>query len=69
MEQIAELVRRLTPGGDQLSDVEARVLASNFASLAEDNASLLLRQEPGPDAWTPTSLAAFVTRVALDRWI
>jgi AcrR family transcriptional regulator len=69
VEQIAELVRRLTPGGDQLSDAEARVLASNFASLAEDNASLLLRQEPGPDAWTPASLAAFVTRVALDRWI
>jgi len=68
VEQIAELVRRLTPGGDQLSDAEARVLASNFASLAEDNASLLLRQEPGPDAWTPASLAAFVTRVALDRW-
>ena len=69
VEQIAELVRRLTPGGEQLSDAEARVLASNFASLAEDNASLLLRQEPGPDAWTPASLAAFVTRVALDRWI
>ncbi len=68
VEQIAELVRRLTPGGDQLSDAEARVLASNFASLAEDNASLLLRQEPGPDAWTPATLAAFVTRVALDRW-
>jgi AcrR family transcriptional regulator len=68
VEQIAELVRRLTPDGDQLTDAEARVLASNFASLAEDNASLLLRQKPGPDAWTPASLAAFVTRVALDRW-
>lgn len=68
VEQIAELVRRLTPGGDQLTDAEALVVASNFASLAEDNASLLLRQEPGPDAWTPASLATFVTRVALDRW-
>jgi AcrR family transcriptional regulator len=68
VEQIAELVRRLTPSGDQLSHPEALVLASNFASLAEDNASLLLRQEPGPDAWTPASLATFVTRVALDRW-
>ena len=68
VDQIAELVRRLTPGGDQLTDAEALVLASNFASLAEDNASLLLRQEPGPDAWTPASLAEFVTRVALDRW-
>ena len=68
VEQIAELVRRLTPGGDQLTDAESLVLASNFASLAEDSASLLLRQEPGPDAWTPASLAAFVTRVALDRW-
>lgn len=68
VEQIAGLVRRLTPGGDQLTDAETRVLASNFASLAEDNASLLLRQEPGPDAWTPAPLAEFVTRVALDRW-
>ena len=68
VEQIAELVRRLTPGGDHLTDAESLVLASNFASLAEDNASLLLRQQPGPDAWTPASLAAFVTRVALDRW-
>ena len=62
-------VRRFAPGGDQLSDAEAHVVASNFASLAEDNASLLLRQEPGPDAWTPEDLAAFVTRVALGRWI
>jgi AcrR family transcriptional regulator len=69
VEQIAELVRRLTPGGEDLTNAESLVLASNFASLAEDNASLLLRQEPGPDAWTPASLAAFVTRVALDRWI
>ena len=69
VDQIAGLVRRLTPGGDQLTDAEAHVLASNFASLAEDNASLLLRQEPGPDAWTPATLAEFVTRVALDRWI
>jgi AcrR family transcriptional regulator len=68
VEQIAELVRRLTPSGDELSDPEALVLASNFASLAEDNASLLLRQGPGPEAWTPASLATFVTRVALDRW-
>jgi len=68
VEQIAELVRRLTPGGDQLTHAETRVLASNFAGLAEDNASLLLRQEPGPDAWTPATLAEFVTRVALDRW-
>ena len=68
VEQIAELVRQLTPGGDQLTDSEALVVASNFASLAEDNASLLLRQEAGPDIWTPESLAAFVTRVALDRW-
>jgi len=78
--QIAELVRRLTPGGEDLTKAESLVLASNFASLAEDNASLLLRQEPGqvphsqssrevPPAWTPASLAAFVTRVALDRWI
>ena len=66
--QIAELVRRLTPGGDELTEPETLVLASNFASLAEDNASLLLRQQPGPDAWTPASLARFVTRVALDRW-
>ncbi len=69
VDQIAGLVRRLTPGGDQLTDAETHVLASNFASLAEDNASLLLRQEPGPDAWTPATLAEFVTRVALDRWI
>jgi AcrR family transcriptional regulator len=80
VEQIAELVRRLTPGGEDLTNAESLVLASNFASLAEDNASLLLRQEPGPvphsqssrevpPAWTPASLAAFVTRVALDRWI
>src|SRR5687767_901189 len=69
VEQIAELVRRLAPSGHQLSDAEARVLASNFASLAEDNASLLLRQKPSQDAWTPASLAAFVTRVALDSWI
>ena len=68
VEQIAELVRRLTPAGDELTNAEALVVASNFASLAEDNASLLLRQTPGPDAWTPASLAAFVTRVALDRW-
>ena len=66
--QIAELVRRLTPSGDRLTDPESLVLASNFASLAEDNASLLLRQKPGPDAWTPARLAIFVTRVALDRW-
>lgn len=66
--QIAELVRRLTPSGDQLSDPESLVLASNFASLAEDNASLLLRQDAGPGAWAPKSLATFVTRVALDRW-
>ena len=69
VEQIAELVRRLTPGGEDLTNAESLVLASNFASLAEDNASLLLRQERGPDAWTPASLAAFVTRVALDRWV
>ena len=68
VDQIAELVRQLTPDGDQLTDAEAHVVASNFASLAEDNASLLLRQEPGPDAWTSAGLAAFVTRVALDRW-
>jgi AcrR family transcriptional regulator len=68
VEQIAELVRRLTPAGDELTNAEALVVASNFASLAEDNASLLLRQEPGPDAWTPGTLATFVTRVALDRW-
>jgi AcrR family transcriptional regulator len=68
VEQIAELVRQLTPAGDQLTDAEAHVVASNFASLAEDNASLLLRQKPGPDAWTSAGLAAFVTRVALDRW-
>jgi AcrR family transcriptional regulator len=68
VEQIAELVRQLTPAGDQLTDAEALVVASNFASLAEDNASLLLRQEPGPGAWTSAGLAAFVTRVALDRW-
>jgi len=69
VEQIAELVRRLTPGGEDLTNAESLVLASNFASLAEDNASLLLRQEPGADTWTPASLAAFVTRVALDRWV
>ena len=66
--QIAALVRALSPHGKDLSDAEALVVSSNFASLAEDNASLLLRQEPGPDAWTPASLAAFVTRVALGRW-
>jgi AcrR family transcriptional regulator len=68
VEQIADLVRRLTPTGRELSDAEARVLAANFAGLAEDNASLLLRQEPGPDAWTPATLSEFVTRVALDSW-
>jgi AcrR family transcriptional regulator len=68
VEQIAELVRERSPRGDDLTDAEARVLASNLASLAEDNASLLLRQEPGRDAWTPASLADFVTRVALDPW-
>lgn len=68
VEQIAALVRALSPQGKDLSDAEALVVASNFASLAEDNASLLLRQEPGPDAWTPASLAALVTRVALGRW-
>lgn len=68
VEQIAALVRERSPRGNGLSDAEARVLASNLASLAEDNASLLLRQEPGRDAWTPASLADFVTKVALDPW-
>jgi AcrR family transcriptional regulator len=68
VEQIAELFRGLAPDAQQLTQAESHVLASNLASLAEDNASLLLRQEPGPDAWTPASLAAFVTRVALDSW-
>lgn len=69
VDQIAALVRTFAPRGDQLSDPEAHVVASNIASLAEDNASLLLRQEPGPDAWTPEDLAAFVGRIALGRWI
>jgi AcrR family transcriptional regulator len=68
VEQIAELVRERSPRGDQLTDAEATVLASNLASLAEDNASLLLRQASGRDAWTPETLAAFVTRVVLDSW-
>jgi AcrR family transcriptional regulator len=68
VEQIAELVRERSPRGADLTDAEARVLASNLAGLAEDNASLLLRQEPGRDAWTPAGLADFVTRVALDPW-
>jgi AcrR family transcriptional regulator len=68
VEQIAGLVRERSPRGSGLTVAEARVLASSLASLAEDNASLLLRQEPGPDAWTPASLADFVTRVALDHW-
>ena len=69
VDQIATLVGAFAPRGDQLSDAEAHVVASNIASLAEDNASLLLRQEPGPDAWTPEDLAAFVGRIALGRWI
>jgi hypothetical protein len=69
VDQIAALVQTFAPRGDQLSDAEAHVVASNIASLAEDNASLLLRQEPGPDAWTPEDLAAFVGRIALGRWI
>lgn len=69
VEQIASLVRAFAPRGDRLTDAEAHVVASNFASLAEDNASLLLRQEPGPDAWTPADLAAFVSGVALGRWL
>jgi AcrR family transcriptional regulator len=68
VEQIAELVRGRSPQGDDLTDAEAQVLASNLASLAEDNASRLLRQKSGRDAWTPETLAAFVTRVALDPW-
>lgn len=68
VDQIAGLIRHLTPGADELSDAETKVLASNFARLAEDNASLLLKQDPGPDAWTPATLAEFVTRVALDPW-
>ena len=69
VDQVAALVRAFAPRGDQLSDAEAHVVASNIASLAEDNASLLLRQDPGPDAWTPEDLAAFVAQVALGRWI
>jgi AcrR family transcriptional regulator len=64
--QIAELVRTLTTSGKELTDAEATVLASNLARLAEDNATLLLSDE-GND-WTPATLAAFVTRVALDAW-
>ena len=68
VDQIAQLVRAMTSRAKTLTEAEAQVLASNFAGLAEDNASVLLRQEPGPEAWTPATLAAFVTRVALDRW-
>jgi AcrR family transcriptional regulator len=69
VDQIAALVRTFAPRGDELSDAEAHVVASSIASLAEDNASLLLRQQPGPDAWTPEDLADFVARIALGRWI
>jgi AcrR family transcriptional regulator len=69
VDQIAVLVRMFAPNADQLSDAEAHVVASSIASLAEDNASLLLRQDPGPDAWTPEDLASFVAKVALGRWI
>ncbi len=68
VDQIASLTRAFAPRGDQLTEAEAHVVAANIASLAEDNASLLLRQEPGPDAWTPAALAAFVARIALGRW-
>ncbi len=69
VDQIAVLVRMFAPNGDQLSDAEAHVVASSIASLAEDNASLLLRQSPGPDAWTPEDLASFIAKIALGRWI
>jgi hypothetical protein len=69
VDQIAGLVLAFAPRGDRLSEAAAHVVASNLSSLAEDNASLLLRQDPGPEAWSPEDLATFVARIALGRWL
>lgn len=67
--RIADLLDVLAASeGRDMARRETLVRATQLVSLVEDNALVLLHQEPGPDAWDVDELAELLARIVIDGW-